>query len=91
MRAGGDGFTPLPATPFSSEIIELIAERAISENWASTGHRSARRRFLGNDYVGHAYGPDSRKRTRRLRTDKLFDKFFRYLERKWGCRTCWWS
>src|SRR5882724_8782063 len=88
MQAADDGFyASLPPTPFSNEIIELIAERAIAtEKLGKHGTTDLLAvSFSANDYVGHAYGPDSPEaRETAVRTDKLFDKFFRYLEAQVG-------
>ena len=88
LEAGGDGFyASLPATPFSNEIIELIAERAIvSEKLGKHGTTDVLAvSFSANDYVGHAFGPDSPEaHETAVRTDKLFDKFFRYLDAQVG-------
>ena len=41
--------------------------------------------FSSNDYVGHKYGPDSPEaHETAVRTDKLFEKFFRYVEAQVG-------
>src|SRR5262249_24432397 len=61
-QAGDDGYyASLPATPFSNELIELIAERAIiSEKLGKRGATDVLSvSFSSNDYVGHKYGPDS--------------------------------
>ncbi|HTM50680.1 MAG TPA: alkaline phosphatase family protein [Bryobacteraceae bacterium] len=80
-------YDSLPASPFSNELIELIAERAIvSEKLGRSGATDLLAvSFSGNDYVGHKYGPDSAEaHETAVRTDKLFDKFFRYLETQIG-------
>src|SRR5262249_43406918 len=83
-KAGEDGFyASPPATPFGNELIELIAERAIVSE--KLGKHAATDvlavSFSSNDYVGHAYGPDSPEaHDTAVRTDKLLDKFFRYIE-----------
>ena len=87
-KAGEDGFyASLPATPFGNEIIELIAERAmVSEKLGK--HEATDLlavSFSSNDYVGHAYGPDSSEaHDTAVRTDKLFDKFFRFVDSQVG-------
>ncbi len=87
-KAGEEGYyAALTPTPFGNELIEMVAERAIaSEN---LGKHSATDllavSFSSNDYVGHAYGPDSQEaHDISVRTDKLFDKFFRYVEAQVG-------
>jgi predicted AlkP superfamily pyrophosphatase or phosphodiesterase len=76
-------YAALPATPFGNELIELIAERAIASE--KLGKQEATDvlavSFSSNDYVGHAYGPDSPEaHDTAVLTDKLLDKFFRYVE-----------
>src|SRR6185436_14606505 len=87
-QAGDDGYyASLPATPYSNELIELIAERAIiSEKLGKRGATDVLAvSFSSNDYVGHKYGPDSPEaHETAVRTDKLFDKFFRFVEAQVG-------
>src|SRR5882724_8978159 len=88
LRAGDPGYyDSLPASPFSNELIELMAERAVvSEKMgkhAATDLLAVS--FSANDYVGHKYGPDSvEAHETAVRTDKVFDKLFRYLEAQVG-------
>jgi predicted AlkP superfamily pyrophosphatase or phosphodiesterase len=88
LNAGDAGYyASLAATPFSNEIIELVAERAVISE--KLGKHSATDllavSFSGNDYVGHKYGPDSPEaHETALRTDKLMEKFFRYLDAQVG-------
>ncbi len=88
-KVGEAGFyAAIPATPVGNELIELIAERAvISEN---LGKRDVTDllslSFSSNDYVGHAFlGPDSQEaHDTAVLTDRVFDKFFRFLESQVG-------
>ena len=80
-------YSSLPATPFSNELIELMAERAIGAE--KLGQRQATDlltvSFSGNDYVGHEFGPDSPEvRFTAARTDKALEKLFSYLETSVG-------
>jgi len=88
LRAGDPGYyASLPATPFSNELIELMAERAVvSEKMGKHGTTDLLAvSFSANDYVGHTYGPDSPEaHETAVRTDKVFDKLFRYLEAQVG-------
>ena len=89
LPATGDPslYPALPATPFGNELIELIAERAIASE--KLGKHDATDvlavSFSSNDYVGHAFGPDSPEaHDTSVLTDKLLDKFFRYVEAQVG-------
>lgn len=84
LKLGDAGYyASLPPTPFSNELIELIAERAIAAD--KLGQRQVTDlltiSFSGNDYVGHEYGPDSPEvRYAAVQTDKVMSKLFSYLE-----------
>jgi hypothetical protein len=88
LQAGQPGYyTNLPYTPFSNEMIELMAEQAIAAE--KLGQRGATDllavSFSGNDYVGHRYGPDSAEsRDTAIRTDKVLDKLFRFIDARVG-------
>ena len=88
LKFGEAGYyASLPPTPFSNELIELIAERAIAAE--KLGQRQVTDlltvSFSGNDYVGHEYGPDSPEvRYTAVRTDKVMEKLFSYLETSVG-------
>ena len=88
LNARQDGYyTNLPYTPFSNELIELMAERVILSEKLGEGQATdlLAVSFSGNDYVGHRYGPDSpESHDTAVRTDKLLDKFFRFLETRIG-------
>lgn len=88
LNAGQEAYyTNLPYTPFSNELIELMAERVIMSEKLGEGPATdlLAVSFSGNDYVGHRYGPDSPEaHDTSLRTDKLLDKFFRFLDTRIG-------
>ena len=87
-KAGADGFyAGIPATPVGNEIVELIAERAIMSE--KLGKHEATDllavSFSSNDYVGHAFGPDSQEaHDTAVLTDKLLEKFFKFLDAQVG-------
>jgi hypothetical protein len=88
MVNGSDArFCTLEATPWANELIEELAERAL------TGERLGQHNgtdilavsFSGNDYVGHAVGPDDPAvQDISIRTDRLFGKLFDAVERAVG-------
>ena len=84
MPESGDKlYTALEATPFANELIESLAERAVQAE--QLGRHEVidllAVSFSGNDYVGHAFGPDSAEvHAISVATDKLFEKFFAYLQ-----------
>ena len=88
LKFGEAGYyASLPPTPFSNELIELIAERAIGAE--KLGQRQVTDlltvSFSGNDYVGHEFGPDSPEvHYTAVRTDKVMEKLFSYLETSVG-------
>src|SRR5262249_17283571 len=74
-------------TPFGNELVELVAERAIEAEKLGRHETTdiLAVSFSSNDYVGHIYGPDSPEaHDTALRTDKLLDKLFRYLDTQIG-------
>ena len=80
-------YESLPASPFGNELIEMLAERAVQAE--QLGQRDSTDvlavSFSSNDYVGHDLGPDSAEvREISLLTDKLLDKFFRFLDARVG-------
>jgi predicted AlkP superfamily pyrophosphatase or phosphodiesterase len=75
------------ASPFGNELTETFTERAIEAE--QLGHHPDTDlltvSFSSNDYVGHAYGPDSPQvHDMCLRTDRLLEKLFRYIDAKVG-------
>lgn len=75
------------ATPWANEIIEELAERAVTaEKLGSRGTTDLLAvSFSANDYVGHAMGPESPEvRDMSIRTDRLLGKMFEFLDRTVG-------
>ena len=80
-------YTELDSTPFANDLVESLAERAIEAEKLGQGAKTdfLAVSFSANDYVGHAKGPDSEEvHDISLRTDKLIEKFFQYLDKKVG-------
>ena len=80
-------YPALPASPFGNELIEAFAERAVEAE--QLGRRGVTDvlavSFSSNDYVGHAYGPDSPEvHEISVRTDRLFAQFFAFLDKQVG-------
>ncbi len=87
MPQPGQLYSALEATPYGNEIVEAFAERALAAE--QLGQRGVTDllavSFSSNDYVGHAYGPDSPEaRAISVATDKLLGKFFAALDRALG-------
>ncbi len=90
MVNGEDGIPycgSLEATPWGNELIESFAERALVAE--DLGHHPGTDilavSFSSNDYVGHAWGPDSEQvRDVTLRTDQLLGTFLNYVEQRVG-------
>jgi len=61
MPQPGQLYSAIEATPYGNEIVEAFAERALAAE--QLGQRGVTDllavSFSSNDYVGHAYGPDS--------------------------------
>jgi hypothetical protein len=79
--------SPLESSPFGNELVELLAERAV------TAEQLGRRdftdvlaiSFTSNDKVGHDYGPDSAEaRAVTLGADQLIEKLFQTVDRQVG-------
>ncbi|HLY99378.1 MAG TPA: alkaline phosphatase family protein [Candidatus Angelobacter sp.] len=79
--------TALEQTPFSNEILENFAEKAI-ENEQLGAHEETdvlALSFSANDYVGHALGPDSPQiRDISIRTDQALGKLLDFIDAKIG-------
>jgi hypothetical protein len=77
----------LEATPWSNEMIEEFAERAI-EGEQMGHHRGVDVLAIGlsaNDYVGHAVGPDDPAvRDISIRTDRLLGKLLEFVDQRIG-------
>ncbi|HLJ49505.1 MAG TPA: alkaline phosphatase family protein [Bryobacteraceae bacterium] len=90
MVNGEDGIPycgSLEATPWGNELIEAFAERAVVTE--DMGHHPGTDilavSFSSNDYVGHAWGPDSEQvRDVTLRTDRLLGQFLNFVEQRVG-------
>jgi hypothetical protein len=87
MPQPGRLYRDLAATPFGNELVEAFAERALAGE--QLGQRGATDllavSFSSNDYVGHAYGPDSPEaRAISVATDKLLGKLFAALDHAVG-------
>jgi hypothetical protein len=85
--AGPALYSALDASPFSNELIERFAESALQAE--QLGQRDVTDllaiSFSANDYVGHAYGPDSAEVHQiSLDTDKVLDKLFQAVDRAVG-------
>jgi hypothetical protein len=75
------------SSPFGSELLEQFAEEAIRQE--KLGQREATDlltvSFSSNDAIGHSYGPeDPRVHDMCVRTDRVLDKFFKYLDQSIG-------
>jgi predicted AlkP superfamily pyrophosphatase or phosphodiesterase len=80
-------WTAVYNTPFGNELLEQFAETAIEAE--QLGKRGATDllivSFSSNDPIGHSNGPDSDQvKDVSVRTDRIFGKFFRYLDAKLG-------
>lgn len=77
----------LEASPWGNELIEELAERAVTEE--KMGHHEGTDllavSFSSNDYVGHAVGPDDPAvRDISIRTDRLLGKLLDVVEKQVG-------
>jgi len=80
-------FTALESTPAGNELVEEFAEQALSGEQLGTHEATdlLTVSFSSNDYVGHAYGPDSPEaHDTALVTDRLLDKLLRAIDRQVG-------
>jgi predicted AlkP superfamily pyrophosphatase or phosphodiesterase len=84
---GDHPYNKIPASPWGNELIEAMAEHAI------TGEQLGQRgstdlltvSFSSNDYIGHAVGPDAPEvRDMAIRTDRLLGKLFALIDAKVG-------
>jgi hypothetical protein len=84
---GTDDESPLESSPFGNELVELLAERAVTaEQLGSRGFTDVLAiSFTSNDKVGHDYGPDSPEaRELALGADQLIEKLFQTVDRQVG-------
>ena len=87
MPQPGPLYSALEATPYGNDLVEAFAERALAGE--QLGQRGVTDllavSFSSNDYVGHAYGPDSPEaRAITAATDELLGKFFGAVDRAVG-------
>ncbi|MFY9724908.1 MAG: alkaline phosphatase family protein [Bryobacteraceae bacterium] len=87
MPQPGALYNALEATPYGNDLVEGFAERALAGE--QLGQRGVTDllavSFSSNDYVGHAYGPDSSEaRAISVATDELLGKLFAALDRAVG-------
>jgi predicted AlkP superfamily pyrophosphatase or phosphodiesterase len=83
----GSKYADIDYTPFANDLVEGLAEAAIDAEKLGQGTLTdfLAVSFSANDYVGHARGPDSEEvRDISLRTDRLLEKFFQFVDRKVG-------
>jgi predicted AlkP superfamily pyrophosphatase or phosphodiesterase len=81
--SGAELYRAIPASPWGNELIEAFAEAAIDgEKLGARGVTDVLTvSFSSNDYVGHKVGPDDPAvRDMALRTDKMIDRLFHFLE-----------
>lgn len=77
----------LPASPFGNELIESLAERALESEQLGKHEETdlLTVSFSSNDYVGHAYGPDSPEvHEMSVRSDVLLGKLLQAAVRQAG-------
>jgi predicted AlkP superfamily pyrophosphatase or phosphodiesterase len=77
----------LEQTPFSNELLEDFAEKAIANEQLGMheGTDVLALSFSANDYVGHALGPDAPEiRDISIRTDQLLGKLLDFIDSKIG-------
>lgn len=84
-------FTSLESTPYGNELIEALAELAVTNE--KLGKHDATDllaiSFSSNDYVGHAVGPDDPQvKDISIRTDRLLGQLFKFLDAQVGLKNC---
>ena len=87
MPPPGELYSALEATPFGNELVAGFAERALaSEQLGQRGVTDLLAvSFSSNDYVGHAYGPDSPEvRAISAATDEVLGKLLAAVDRAVG-------
>jgi hypothetical protein len=80
-------YTEIPASPYGNELIEAFAERALDAE--QLGKHAAPDvlaiSFSSNDYIGHAFGPDSPEvHEICLRSDALLGKLLEAIDQRVG-------
>ncbi len=77
----------LAASPFGNEMVESFAERALESEQLGMHEETdiLTVSFSSNDYIGHAYGPDSPEvREISIRSDALLGKLLQAVDRQVG-------
>lgn len=80
-------YPAIEATPFSNELEEQFAERAIETERLGQGDATdlLAISYSAHDYVGHRYGPYSpEEHETSMVTDKLLDRLFQLLDKRVG-------
>ena len=80
-------YSAVEATPFSNELVERFAERAIGEERLGQGDSTdlLAISFSAHDYVGHRYGPYAPEEHEvSMLTDKLLERLFQLLDERVG-------
>ena len=84
---GTSDHSPLEASPFGNELIEMFAERALAAEQLGK-HDSPDLlavSFSSNDKAGHDYGPYSaEEHDITVRTDRMLDQLFQAIDRQVG-------
>ncbi|MGA8807980.1 MAG: alkaline phosphatase family protein [Thermoanaerobaculia bacterium] len=80
----------LTYTPFGNDLVLRLAERIIDDEHLGTDDASPDLLFVGlssQDYLGHAYGPDSLEVADSvMRIDRQLEEFFNWLDQKFSGR-----
>lgn len=84
-------FNAVLTSPFGSEILAAFAREAVRNE--ELGQRGVTDllcvSFSSNDYVGHAFGPNSQEvMDMTVRTDKILNDFFAFLDLEVGLGNC---
>ncbi len=86
-HGGSELYEAIDATPFSNELVEKFAARALAAEKLGAGPKidMLTVSFSGNDYVGHRYGPDSPEaHDAALRVDKMIGELIAAAEAQAG-------
>jgi hypothetical protein len=80
-------YSAIDASPYGNEMVEKMAERALeAESLGKHDNTDLLAvSFSSNDYVGHAYGPDSPEvHDISVRSDVLLEKLFQAIDKQVG-------
>jgi len=80
-------YSAIDASPFGNEIIEGLAERALTAEALGTRETTdvLAVSFSANDYVGHAFGPDSPEvHEISVKSDALLEKLLQAVDKQVG-------